>query len=143
MSLAEWILVEKHRMGSFSDLLFTIFFIFFVLFHLFFCNDFFVLKVDVEQDLCFIFFKQICVRATTLEYLQRAVQLALEQVVDLPRLRSIGILVRVCIILAEEDLRSILTITFFDEEPVDILVKQKHYDRIMAAKRTPLLCANN
>ena len=143
MSLAQWILVEKHWMGSFSDLLFTILFIFFVLFHLFFCNDFFVLQVDVEQDLCFIFFKQICVRATTLEHLQRAVQLALEQVVGLAGLRRVGSLARVCIILAEEDLWSVLTITFFDEEPVDILVKQKRDDKIMGAKRTPLLCANH
>ena len=54
---AERILVEKHWVRLFTDLTFTIFIFVFLFLHLLFRHDFFIIEVDVEQDLSRVFFQ--------------------------------------------------------------------------------------
>jgi len=118
---AERVLVKKHRVGSLTDLTLSIVVLVLVVLHLFLANHFLVFKVNVEQDLALVFLQQICIGAATFEDLKSAVELALEQVIGLAWLLSarIGGL-PVLVILAEENLGCIVTLTFFDEEPVDV-----------------------
>ena len=130
-------------MGSFSDLSFSIIFIFFVLFHLLFCDDFFVLKVDIEQDLCFVLFKQICIGPAALKDLERAIQLALKQIIRLAGLlatRVLGIGTTTSFILAEEYLWRRLTVAFLDKEPIDVLAQKDTRRLVLSSAETPLKC---
>ena len=55
--LAQWILVEKHRVRLLSNLTFTILIFIFLLLHLLLGHDLFIIQVDVEQDLSRVFFQ--------------------------------------------------------------------------------------
>ena len=55
--LAQWILVEKHRVRLLSNLTFPILIFIFLLLHLLLGHDLFIIQVDVEQDLSRVFFQ--------------------------------------------------------------------------------------
>ena len=54
---AQWVLIEKHRVGFLVNFTLAILVVIFLLFHLLFCYDFFIVKINVEQDLSRVFFQ--------------------------------------------------------------------------------------
>lgn len=54
---AQWVLVEKHRVWFLVNFTLTILVVVFLLLHLLLCDDFFIIKINVEQDLSRVFFQ--------------------------------------------------------------------------------------
>ena len=57
MLLAQGILIKEHRVRFVADLTLTVFIFVFLFFKFLLANDFFTLKIQVEQDLSRVFFQ--------------------------------------------------------------------------------------
>lgn len=54
---AERVLIKEHWVRLFANLPFSIFIIVLLIFHLLLCHNFFIVQIDVEQDLSRVFFQ--------------------------------------------------------------------------------------
>ena len=129
MIRAYGILIEEHRVWFLVDIILVVFFLLFLLSkESFFINHLFIFQVDIEQDLPFIVFQQICVGSATFEDTEGIFERLLEEIIAC----LVG---SAFLLLAEANLRSVISTTFFNEKSVANVLKYTAMVKTKASRK--------